>query len=140
MLARLEKSRRGHEDDSDSSSSSSSSESESDSDQAQKRGHKKKRSHKTIKVGKKKSKKGKRLRKGDEARPDQIAFYKGHTRTILEKVKSTLRIHLATVNPFSTVEQVLRVVRKAFPKARDEVLDHVDGGDVFMSFRLSDHY
>lgn len=136
-LARLETSREVHEND-----SSSSSDSEVESDQAGKGRNKKRKeghSYKKYKAGKKKGKKGKRLEKGAKARPDQIAFYKGDTKTILNQVKSHLRVYLATVNPFPPIDRVLRVVRKAFPKACDDVLGHIDGGDAF-AFCLRDCY
>ncbi len=79
----------------------------------------------------KKDKKMKRTGKRDKARPDQIAFYKGDTKAILNKMKSILRVHLATVNSFPSIEQVLRVVRKAFPKVCKDILGRGDGGALF---------
>ncbi len=128
-LVRLAASRRAHEND-----TTSSSDSEVDSDQARNGKNKKRNSHEKSKAKGKKSKKEERMGKGkaDKPCPDQIVFYKGDTRTILENVKLALRVFLATVNAFPTVEQLLRVVRKAFPKACKDVIGHFDGGDMFM--------
>ena len=68
---------------------------------------------------------------------DQMAFYKGQTRVILNQVKAKLRVFFATVNLFPTVEQLLRFIRKTFPLVCAEVLGEGQDGKQYVLWRSS---
>ncbi len=56
-------------------------------------------------------------------RPDQIGYYTGETRTILETAKSLIRVFLASVDLYPEAGQTKHICLSAFTEACDDVLD-----------------